>query len=122
MSKNVANTCIHLSVYCRNLQQEKSQVAVFAYMGSCYRLHFEPVSWFQAYVNCKNRRTSLAMMKTKKAINDISVKIKMVHRESVYYWIGLRRFQWNTLAKQGTCILKIKTSKRFLNLFVKYVL
>ena len=25
----------------------------FAYMGSCYTLHFELVSWSKAYVNCK---------------------------------------------------------------------
>ena len=116
-------TLVYIYLYIAGICNKKNHKSLsFAYMGSCYRLHFEPVSWFQAFVNCKNRRTSLAMMKTKKAINDISVKIKMVHRESVYYWIGLRRFQWNTLAKQGTCILKIKTSKRFLNLFVKYVL
>ena len=88
--------------------QKNHKSLSFAYMGSCYTLHFEPVSWSKAYVNCKTGRTSLAMMKTKKAINDISVKIKMVHRESVYYWIGLRRFQWKVLAKQGTCMQKIQ--------------
>ena len=75
-------------------------------MESCFTLHFEPVSWSDAFVNCKNKGSNLAMMKTKKAINDISLKIKEVHRESVYYWIGLRRSQWYIGNKPGiTCWL-----------------
>ena len=73
----------------------------FTYKGSCYTLYFEPVSWFEAFVSCKNKDSILAQMKTKSAINDISVKIKTVHRESVYYWIGLRRSEWYTMNKIG---------------------
>ena len=81
--------------------KERHKSLSFGYMGSCYTLHFKPVSWSEAFVNCKNKGSNLALMKSKKAINDISVKIKEVHRESVYYWIGLRRSHWYILDKQG---------------------
>ena len=50
-------------------------------------------------------------MKTKSAINDISLKIKMVHRESVFYWVGLRRLEWHIVNKIGmptVCWLRAK--------------
>ena len=74
----------------------------FGYLGNCYTLHFKPVSWADSFANCKSKERILAVMKTKKAINDISLNIRNVHGESVYYWIGLRRFQWKILDKAGT--------------------
>ena len=83
----------------------------FTYKGSCYTLYFEPVSWFEAFLSCKNKDSILALMKRKNPINDISGKIKMVHRESVFYWIGLRRSEWHTMNKIGMpaeCWLRTK--------------
>ena len=73
----------------------------FGYMGSCFTLYFEPLSWSESFVKCKSKGSLLALIKSHKAINDISMKIKEVHRESVYYWIGLRRSQWYIKDKPG---------------------
>ena len=81
--------------------KENKKSLTFGYMGSCLTLFFEPVSWHEAHVHCKAKGSSLALMKTNQAINDISVKIKEVHRESVYYWIGLRRAQWLIADQSG---------------------
>ena len=64
-------------------------------------LHFKPDSWPVAFKNCKKQGKTLAMMKTIKAIVDISLKIKSVYREGLDYWVGLRKAQWYMDYKSG---------------------
>ena len=90
------------NIFVGNCKKRNSKSLSFTYRETCCTLYFEPVSWHKAHVHCKAKGSNLAMMKTKKAINDISVKIKEVHRESVYYWIGLRRSQWYILDKPSS--------------------
>ena len=90
--------CLLIEGTCK---KTKHKSLSFGYEDNCYTLHFEPVSWARAFLNCQKKGSYLAQMKTKKAINDISLKIKYLHRESVYYWIGLKRSRWHTLDKPG---------------------
>ena len=73
----------------------------FQYKNSCLTLYFEPVSWSVALIKCNKQTKTLAMMKTIKAIVDISSRIKSVHREGLDYWVGLRKAQWYMDDKSG---------------------
>ena len=55
-------------------------------------------------MNCKKQSKTLAMMKTIKAIVDISSKIKSVYREDIDYWVGLRKAQWYRKGKLGIIV------------------
>ena len=78
-----------------------NQTNSFQYRNSCLTLHFEPVSWSVVFINCKKQAKTLAMMKTIKAVVDISSKIKSVYREDLDYWVGLRKVQWYMDDKSG---------------------
>ena len=73
----------------------------FTYEDGCFTLYFEPVTWFVAHMNCIKIHSKLATMKTKQAINDISLKIKEYHRDTIYYWVGLRKSYWFIPDKTG---------------------
>ena len=66
----------------------------FTYQESCFTLHLEPVTWIVAFINCMGIGSKLAIMKNKGAISDISKEISNHYRESLYYWVGLRRSHW----------------------------
>ena len=65
----------------------------FTYQESCFTLHLEPVTWNVAFINCMGIGSRLAILKTG-AIIDFSKEISNHHRQSIYYWVGLRRSSW----------------------------